>query len=135
MKGNFQKLKEKVRKMVTEKQFEQILEESKNKMISNSWLEVSLIATNADGLLSKEIDPEKYNDSEYPDVVQEIQSWVAKLVTAKRIEITKRIRIKKKLKKLIKEVEETPSDLISIFYKHRYIFKKHKNHSKINNHE
>lgn len=137
MKGNnFQKLNEiKVFKMATIFQINQILNESKNKTINVAWLYVGLLASNIDGALSKHVDPVKYNDSDYPDLVQEIQSWIAKIITAKRVIVSKQVKIKKSLLKLVKEVEHHPEQLIQIFYKNRYFFEKYKNKSQINNHE
>lgn len=98
--------------------------------ISVVWLDIALRATNDNGCISKEIKANKYFDSEYPDLIQEIQAWIAKIIVAKRFSLIKHCKVKKKILRVIKQLEANPTNLLSIFYKNRYIFKKHKNKTK-----
>ena len=118
---------------ITALQMKEILDNSRSKSISVAWLQITIMATNVDGAISKYIEPEKYNDSDYPDIVQEIQTWIAKVVIAKRIIVSKQVKIKKSIIKLVKEVENHPEKLIQIFYDNRYFFEKlkKKSHKKV----
>ena len=119
--------------MKKEELFKKWLDETENKKINVVWLEVALLATNDQGFISKEIYADKMFQSDYPDVVQEIQAWIAKIVVAKRFSLIRHFRVKKRILRVIHEIEQNNHDIVKIFYRHRYVFKKHKKKSKINN--
>ena len=110
--------------MVKEELVKKWLYDTDHQKISVVWLDIALRATNDNGCISKEIKANKYFDSEYPDLIQEIQAWIAKIIVAKRFSLISQCKVKKKLLKVIHELENFPDDLIKIFYKYRYIFKK-----------
>lgn len=99
------------------------LHETKDQKIGNCWLYIALNSTNAEGYLSKQIDSRKFYDTEYPDVVQEIQAWIANIFVTKRLSLIKHCKVKRKVMKAIKELEAKPDDIVRIFYKYRYIYK------------
>ena len=117
---------------ITLLQMKQILDESKNKGISATWLQIAIIGTNVSGVISQHIDPEKYHDSDtYADTVQEFQAWLVDIITSKMVIVSKQVKIKKSIIKLVKEVENhpDPEQLLQIFYKNRYFFEKIKKKS------
>ena len=121
--------------MVKEKLVEKWLDETDHQKISIVWLDLALRATNDNGCISQEIEENQYFKSEYPDIVQEIQHWLAKIIVSKRFSVIPQLKVRKKILRVIRELESSPDDLIKIFYKYRYLFKKHKNESQINNDE
>ena len=121
--------------MINRELFNKWLEETKNNSINVAWLDIALNATNASGVISKQIDPDKFYSTNYPDVIQEIQVWLANIIVSKRLSIIKNYRVHNRILLAIKELEKHPNDIVRIFYKYRYIYKKPHTQIKINTNE
>ena len=101
-----------------------LLIRTKNDKINNVWLSIGFMGTNVDGCLSKIIPSDSMftPDERFPDTLTELQHFIARAMTMKRLSLIRRCDINPEILKTIEELEYSPSHIWDIFVEHRHVF-------------
>ena len=111
-----------------------LINRTKNEQISNIWLHIGFLGTNIDGCLGRLIPADSMftEDERFPDTLSQLQYFIGRLMTVKRLMLIRQCKVNPEIVHLISQLEANPENIWQIFNEHRHIFdiKKQDNQSK-----
>ena len=119
---------------IKHKKLIKLINRTKDEQISNIWLHIGFLGTNIDGCLCKLIPADSMftEDERFPDTLSELQHFLARVMTIKRLTLIRQCNVNPEIIHLISQLEANPENIWQIFNEHRHIFdiKKPNNQSK-----